>query len=83
MPKGHYKLIDYLKKSGCRAAALVGGALKDLRLERNRADYEMKAAINADASAFVYLKASKAMADFDAISPPEMEKAVERIQKLP
>jgi hypothetical protein len=39
-PDDHYTLISYLTKAGNRASGIAGSALKDLRLERNRADYE-------------------------------------------
>jgi hypothetical protein len=82
-PEDHYKLISYLGKSNSKAAGLVGAALKDLRLDRNRADYEMQIVLDAKTSELLYNKATRAMAQFDGIPPLEMQKIVERIQALP
>lgn len=81
-PDDHYKLISYLSKAGSRTAGIVGGALKDLRLERNRADYVMKTVIDSRASELLYQKATRAMAQFDSIPSTEMQNIVERIQAL-
>jgi hypothetical protein len=82
-PEDHYKLISYLTKDCKRAAAFAGSALKDLRLERNRADYDMTAAMRSKTSEFVYQKAIKAMNEFQSIAPPDLELIVERIQAMP
>ena len=65
----HYTLIGYLNKADSKVAAIVGTALKTLRLERNRADYDMKATFDTKTSDFLYLKATRALAQFDAIPP--------------
>jgi hypothetical protein len=81
-PDDHYKLISYLVKAGNKTAGLVGAALKDLRLDRNQADYEMKIVIDARKSDLLYQKATKAMAQFDSIPALELQKIVEQIQAL-
>ena len=81
-PDDHYTLISYLNKAHNRTAGLVGSALKDLRLEPNRADYDMKATVDARTSEFLYLKATRAIAQFDAIPPPDLQEIVVRIQQL-
>jgi len=83
IPEDHYTLISCLTKAGNRAAGLAGSALKDLRVERNRADYDMKAAMNAKTSEFVYQKATKAMEEFQSIAPSDLQSIVEKIQAMP
>jgi hypothetical protein len=82
-PEDHYRLISYLAKAGSKTTGQVGAALKDLRLDRNRADYEMKTTIDAKTSELLYLKPTRAMAQFDAIPKAEMQQIIERIQSLP
>jgi len=82
-PDDHYKLIGYLTKCGNRTAGLVGITLKDLRLERNRSDYEMKITVGLDMSDLVYKKATRAITEFDSISAPELQQIVDKIQALP
>src|SRR5205823_5479310 len=75
-PDDHYKLISYLGKAGNRTAGLVGAVLKDLRLDRNQADYEMKIVIDARKSDLLYQKATKAMVQFDSIPAIDFQKIV-------
>jgi hypothetical protein len=72
-PDDHYTLISYLTKAGNRASGIAGSALKDLRLERNRADYDMNAAMHSRTSEFVYQKATRAMYEFQSIAPADLE----------
>lgn len=83
IPEDHYTLVSYLAKSGHRTAASVGAVLKDLRGERNRADYDMRAAVDLNASRFMHRKATTALAQFDGIPPDEWAVIVQRIQALP
>jgi len=53
-PEDHFTLISYLSKARHRTAAAVGSALRDLRQERNRADYSLSVAIDAKTSDFVF-----------------------------
>src|ERR1035438_9445502 len=46
-PDDHQTLISYLIKGGHKTAASVGLALKDLRQDRNRADYRLKEVFSA------------------------------------
>lgn len=82
IPEDHYKLISYLGKAASKTAGLVGSALKDLRLERNRADYKMNIVFDSRSSELLYQKAARAMAQFDSISSTEMQNIVARIQAL-
>lgn len=82
-PEDHQMLISYLLKGRNRTAASVGAALKDLRQERNHADYNLKEICTAKSSEFVYLKAAKALGNFESISDPEMVNLVRTIQALP
>ena len=61
----------------------MGSALKDLRNERNDADYELNAAFNVFRSEFVYMKAKNALMQFDAIPAAELANIVKNIQALP
>lgn len=82
-PDDHYKLISYLTKGKNRTAASVGNKLKDLRLQRNSADYRLKEVCSTGTSEFVYQKAKKALEEFDALSDSEITTLVETIQRLP
>ena len=54
-PEVHRNLIAYLTKGRNKVAASVGAVLKDLRQERNRADYRLKEICNAKSSELVSL----------------------------
>jgi hypothetical protein len=83
VPEDHYKLVSYLAKSGHTRAASVGSVLKDLRLDRNRADYDLTVTIAANTSAFRYQKAIRALEQFDSIPTAEWTIIVKAIQALP
>jgi hypothetical protein len=82
-PEVHRNLIAYLTKGRNKVAASVGAVLKDLRQERNRADYRLKEICNAKSSEFVYQKAMKALRQFESISESELVSLVKTIQALP
>jgi hypothetical protein len=82
-PDDHYTLISYLTRAGNKASALTGSSLKDLRPERNNADYDMRVMINAKTSEFVYQKARRAMQQFESISPADLDLIVERVKAIP
>ena len=82
-PDDHQNLIAYLTKGRNKVAASVGAVLKDLRQERNRADYRLKEICITKSSEFVYLKAMKALQQFESISEPELVSLVKTIQALP
>jgi hypothetical protein len=82
-PQDHQMLINYLQRGGNRKAASVGAALKDLRLERNQADYHLKGICSTKSSQFVYQKATNALDQFEGLSESEFDALVETIQRLP
>ena len=80
----HGLLVYYL--TDCRpagAAATVREVLKDLRTERNRADYDMTATVNNRNSEFVYKKAEASFAGFKTLNPEELKNLASCIQELP
>ena len=79
----HQQLIAYMKKARSKAAASIADALKDLRKERNDADYRLNSAFNQSRSSYAYLKAIDALSKFDAIPAAEMASIVRIIQALP
>lgn len=79
----HQKLIAYMKKARSKAAASIADALKDLRKERNDADYHLNSTFNESRSKYAYLKACDALLQFDAIPAAEMASIVRIIQALP
>ena len=79
----HQKLIAYMKKARSRAAASIADVLKDLRKERNDADYGLNSTFNESRSMYAYLKASDAVSQFDAIPADVMAMIVRNIQALP
>ena len=83
IPQDHQMLISYLLKGGNKTAASVGAVLKDLRQERNRADYRLKEICVTKSSQFIYQKATKALGQFESLSEGEMTTLVENIQGLP
>jgi hypothetical protein len=82
-PDDHQSFIAYLIKGRNRDAASVGAVLRDLRQERNRADYPLKEICNAKNSEFVYQKTMKALRQFESISEPDLVSLVKTIQALP
>ena len=82
-PEVHHRLISYMVKAGFKSAASVGSALRDLRKERNDADYDLDAAFSSLRSEFVYAKARNALMQFDAIPSAELADIVKNIQALP
>ena len=83
MPNTSQNRADYLTRAGNKASALTGSSLKDLRPERNNADYDMRVMINAKTSEFVYQKARRAMQQFESISPADLDLIVERVKAIP
>jgi len=82
-PDDHQNLIAYLTKCRNSVAAKVGAALKDLRQERNRADYRLKEICSERSSEFVYQKTMNALRQFESISEPELGSLVKTIRALP
>jgi len=82
-PDDHQNLIVYLTKGRNKVAASVWAVLKDLRQERNRADYRLREICTARSSEFVYLKTMKALGQFESISELELVSLVKTIQDLP
>jgi uncharacterized protein (UPF0332 family) len=82
-PEVHHRLISYMAKAGFKSAASVGAVLKDLRNERNDADYGLNAPFDVSRSEFVYMKARRALLQFDAIQASELAEIVKNIQALP
>jgi len=75
-------LISYLTKAGHKTAASVGLALKDLRQDRNRADYQLKEVFDAETSDFVYQKAMRALGQFESVPAAEVATIIRNIQAL-
>lgn len=82
-PEDHHMLISYLQKGGNRTAVQVGNILKDIRQQRNDADYRLRMECNTKTAQFVYMKAEQALNQFDALSHDELSALVENIQRLP
>jgi hypothetical protein len=83
VPEDHYTLISYLARSGNKTAASVSSVLRDLRQERNRADYSLSDPFDLRISEFVYKKAIKALESFDSIPMAELATIVNKIQAMP
>ena len=79
-PDDHQTLISYLTKAGNKEAALVGSALKDLRQDRNRADYQLADVFSARTSEFAYQKAKRALGQFESVPPDEVATIIRNIQ---
>jgi hypothetical protein len=79
----HGRLVYYLTRCNNRAVARVGQALRDLRLQRNNADYEMSSAIDANQSQLAYQQAKRAVDRFDALNSADMAVILPRIKALP
>jgi hypothetical protein len=79
----HQRLVSYLSKGRSKTAAAVGATLRDLRLERNRADYDLRVHFAPKNSDFVYQKTVAALRQFDSIPEAEMDLFVQTIQALP
>lgn len=81
-PDDHQTLISYLLKGGNREAASVGAVLKDLRQERNSADYRLKEVCRTKSAQFIYQKATRALRQFESLSAGDMAVLVQTIQRL-
>ncbi|MCX6621375.1 MAG: hypothetical protein NTY38_09895 [Acidobacteria bacterium] len=79
----HRDLIAYLAKVRHGAAGRIGQVLSDLRTQRNIADYRMKAAVPEKTSGLVFEKAKRAIAEFDAIAPADLDEIARKIQAIP
>ena len=63
---GHEQLIQYLNNSGIAEAKTSGQMVKDLRSERNKADYRMELnSFSAGTCSLLCSKAQKAINNFD------------------
>lgn len=65
----HGELLEYFNQCAKSFAA----ALRDLRLARNKADYEMAATLDVKQSELYYKKARDAFNEFNALSPKQLE----------
>jgi hypothetical protein len=83
VPEDHHTVIAYLSKSGNRTAATVGDALRDLRQDRNLADYNLATPLSSTNSIFACEKALRVMRQFDAIPAAEMDRMITTIQASP
>jgi hypothetical protein len=79
----HGRLVRYLTQCGNHEAVRVGQALRDLREQRNQADYEMSLTLDARQSQLAYQQAQKAVQRFDTLSPVDMQNIIRSIQALP
>lgn len=79
----HGRLCDYLIQCGHKPAARIGQALRDLRVDRNIADYDMKMTIDILKSRLVYQQAQRALNAFDALKRNDLAQIVLAIQSLP
>jgi hypothetical protein len=78
----HRRLISNLTNAGSTTAASVGRLLKELRTDRNRADYRLDEMFESITSELVYSRAIKALRQFDSIPAAELASIVKRIQAL-
>jgi hypothetical protein len=78
----HGHLVDYLTRCRHREAARIGGILKDLRIQRNQADYDMNITINTSQSQLAYRRAQDAIDRFNALSQTDLQTIITRIQAL-
>ena len=79
----HRQLVDYLTRCRHREAARIGGMLRDLRIQRNQADYDMNITINTSQSQLAYRRAQNAVDRFKALSQTDLQTIITRIQALP
>lgn len=78
----HRQLVDYLTRCRHREAARIGGILKDLRVQRNQADYDMNITINTSQSQLAYRRAQDAIDRFNALSQTDLQTIITHIQAL-
>jgi uncharacterized protein (UPF0332 family) len=64
---GHEQLIQYLRNSGIAEAKVSGQIVRDLRSERNKADYRMELkSFSAGTCSLLYDKARRAIDKFNS-----------------
>ncbi len=79
----HGLLVYYLTQCHDRQAARIGAALRDLRTQRNAADYNMSSAIDTGQSQQAYQRALKAVNRFNALAQTDLPTIILRIGSLP
>jgi uncharacterized protein (UPF0332 family) len=79
----HRQLVDYLTQCRNQEAARIGGILKDLRVQRNQADYDMNITIDTNQSQLAYRRAQDAVDRFNALSQTDLQTIITHIQALP
>jgi hypothetical protein len=79
----HGHLVDYLTRCRHREAARIGGMLRDLRIQRNQADYDMNITIDTRQSQLAYQRAQNAVDIFNALSQTDLQTIIIHIQALP
>ncbi len=79
----HGTLVYYLVNSKVLEAQKAGGALKDLRNDRNDADYRMEKDINVQQSTFTFQKAQRTITQFKVLSSTKFKQLAAAIHRLP
>src|SRR5713226_6258869 len=79
----HRLLVYYLTRVSHPDARRIGGDLRDLRVERNTADYKMNLTVSASKSQFVYGKADAAVRRIKGLAADELSAIVREIRTLP
>src|SRR5438874_568743 len=79
----HRRLTEYLFRCRHRAAARIGATLRDLRILRNEADYEMGITVTRQQSQFAYAQARQAVDRFKALTSTDMQTIIARIKAIP
>jgi hypothetical protein len=81
--ENHRLLVYYFTQCRDRQASRIGAALRDLRSQRNIADYEMSSMIDTAQSQQAYQQAQKAVDRFNALAQTDLPSLIPRIRALP
>jgi len=82
-PQDHQSLVDYMTRVGSRIVGPVALTLKNLRTERNVADYNMSRSFDAKKSNLQYRLAKDTLDDFEKIPVTDLESLVARMKEIP
>ena len=80
---GHTRVVDYLSNSNINIAGTIASYVRDLRQERNDADYEMEQSrFGVNTSQLIVMKAEMTLEEFDNLAIHSLIKNVRKYCKL-
>lgn len=80
---GHTRVVDYLSNSNINNAGTIASYVRDLRQERNDADYEMEQTrFGVNTSQLIVMKAEMTLEEFDNLAIHSLIKNVRKYCKL-